>query len=160
MPDWTFIPRDTRSAPGVAEIASVEKPVVVRLSQSDRALLAGWSRRRTLAARVVLRSRILLMLGAGRGVVSVAAALRVAPATVRLWRRRFLEHGPQGLLREAPGRGRKPALNLATREALVADAQVGGVPSVRTRAGELGVSASTISRWRRRPSGQVILQHN
>ena len=150
MTNWTFVAGDTKRAAGVAEIAAVKKPVVVRLSQSDRALLARWSRRRTLAARVVLRSRILLMLGAGRGVAAVAAALRVAPATVRLWRRRFLEHGPQGLLREAPGRGRKPVLDLATREALVADTQGGGFPSVRTRAGELGVSASTISRWRRR----------
>ena len=128
MADWTFVAGDTRRAAGVAEIAAVEKPVVVRLSQSDRELLARWSRRRTLAARVVLRSRILLMLGAGRGVAAVAAALRVAPATVRLWRRRFLEHGPQGLLKEAPGRGRKPALNLAAREALVTDAQVRGLP--------------------------------
>ena len=152
MADRTFVAGDARSVAAVAEIAAVGKRpvVIVQLSRSDRELLARWSRKRTLAARVVLRSRILLMLGAGRGVAAVAAALKVAPATVRLWRHRFLEHGPQGLLKEASGRGRKPAMNPATREAVRAGAEVDGVPSVRTRARELGVSASTVSRWRRR----------
>ena len=152
MADRTFVAGDPGRAAAVAEIAAVEKRsgVIVRLSRSDRELLARWSRKRTLAARVVLRSRILLLLGAGRGVAAVAAALRVSPATVRLWRRRFLEHGPEGLLKEASGRGRKPALNPATREAVRAGAEVDGFPGVRTRARELGVSASTVSRWRRR----------
>jgi transposase len=143
---------DTRRVADVAEIPSVDKPTsnVVRLSRSDRELLGRWSRKRTLAARVVLRSRILLMLGAGRDVTAVAAALKVAPATVRLWRQRFLEHGSQGLLREATGRGRKPVLNPAAREALRAGHGEKASPSARVKAGELGVSASTISRWRRR----------
>ena len=136
----------------VAQIPLVRKSAgnVVRLSRSDRELLARWSRKRTLAARVVLRSRILLMLGAGRHVTAVAAALKVAPATVRLWRHRFLEHGSQALLTEAAGRGRKPVLNQAAREALRAGHGAKGSLSVRMKAGELGVSASTISRWRRR----------
>ena len=151
MADSAFIAGDTGRTPVVAEITSVVgRRVIVRLSQSERELLARWSRKRTLAARIVLRSRMLLLLDAGRSVAAVAAALRVAPATVRLWRRRFLEDGPQGLLKETPGRGRKPALNLAAREALRAEADIGGSPSVRSQATDLGVSASTVSRWRRR----------
>ena len=151
MADSTFLTGNAGRTSGVAEIATLaSRRVVVRLTRSDGELLARWSRKRTLAARIVLRSRIILMLGAGRSVAAVAAALRVAPATVRLWRRRFLEYGPQGLLKEAPGRGRKPALNAAMREALRARDDVMGSASVRSQAGELGVSASTVSRWRRR----------
>jgi transposase-like protein len=120
------------------------------LSRHDRELLVRWSRSRTLAARVVTRSRIVLLLGASRSVASAAAALGVAPSTVRLWRNRFLESGPQGLLKEAPGRGRKPVLDPAVRQALRAGADAGGTVSVRRQARELGVSAATVSRWRRR----------
>jgi transposase-like protein len=102
--------------------------------------------------RVVTRSRIVLLLSENRSVASVAAALGVAPSTVRLWRRRFLESGPQGLQKEAAGRGRKPVLAPAVREALRADADVGSIVSVRRHARELGVSPATVSRWRRRPS--------
>jgi transposase-like protein len=121
----------------------------ILLSRHDREVIGRWSRSRTFPARVVLRSRIVLMLDANRGVTAVASALRVAPATVRLWRARFLASGPQGLLNEATGRGRKPTLDLATRETLRTEADVAGVPSVRSRARELGVSAATVSRWRR-----------
>jgi transposase-like protein len=132
-----------------AEIAAMKERLNtgIPLSRDDREVIAGWSRSRTLPARVVLRSRIILMLGANRSATVVAAALGVAAATVRLWRGRFLEYGPGGLLKDAPGRGRKPALDLATREALRSGV---GVLSVRRRARELGVSAATVSRWRRR----------
>jgi len=151
MADSTFIADDSGRTRVVAEIASVAKRrVAVQLSRADRELLVRWSRKRTLAARIVLRSRIVLMLGTGRSVAAVAAALRVAPATVRLWRRRFIEHGPHGLLKEAPGRGRKPALNPAAREALQAGGDLKDSPSVRRQATELGVSAATVCRWRRR----------
>lgn len=122
----------------------------MKLSGADRERLLRWARSRTLPARAVLRSRIVLMLAEDQGVATVARALGVAPATVRLWRHRFLVHGPQGLLQEAPGRGRKPSLDLATREKLRAGADGEEGPGVRRRARELGVSASTVSRWRRR----------
>ena len=121
----------------------------ILLSRHDREVIGRWSRSRTCSVRVVLRSRIVLMLDEHRGVTAVASALGVAPATVRLWRTRFLASGPQGLLREASGRGRKPMLDLATRETLRTEANVAGVLSVRRRARELGVSAATVSRWRR-----------
>ena len=121
-----------------------------RISVHDRETLRRWSRSRTLAARVVLRSRIILALGEGDGVTAVADALGIAPATVRLWRRRFEEHGPAGLQQDAPGRGRKPALDLVTREALGKASGVKGALSLREHAKELGVSAATVSRWRRR----------
>ena len=121
-----------------------------RISVHDRETLRRWSRSRTLAARVVLRSRIILALGEGDGVTAVADALGIAPATVRLWRRRFEEHGPAGLQHDAPGRGRKPALDFATRQGLRKALDVVGSPTQREHTRELGVSAATVSRWRRR----------
>lgn len=121
----------------------------LRISQHDRALLARWSRSRTLAARVVLRSRIVLMLADGYGVKAVAERLGVAPATVRLWRRRFGASGPEGLLRDAAGRGRKPLLDSETRRRLREESGVGADAPLRERARALGVSVSTVSRWRR-----------
>jgi transposase len=121
------------------------------ISKDDRLLLLKWSRSRTLAARVVLRSRIVLMLAEGGRVKAIAQELRISAATVRLWRQRFRERGPAGLQQDAQGRGRKPALDASVREALRTAA--GNSLSVRARARELGVSAATVSRWRRRRSG-------
>lgn len=119
------------------------------MSSQDREALLKWSRSPTLPARVVLRSRIVLLLAEGGGVKSIASALRIAPATVRLWRRRFHDHGPSALLQDAPGRGRKPILDAATRGMLRMVSPSEPVPSVREHARQLGVSASTVSRWRR-----------
>lgn len=123
---------------------------MVHLSPDDRARLLRWSRSRTLAARVVLRSRIILMLADGEGTNAVAQRLGVARATVRMWSQRFAESGPEVLLRDASGRGRKPLLDLATRQRLRQDHASGTTLTLRDRALALGVSPSTVSRWRRR----------
>jgi transposase len=81
---------------------------------------------------------------------AVAVAMGISPATVRLWRQRFSERGPAGLLRDAPGRGRKPALDPESLETLRRRFKAGAVVTTRERGRELGVSASTVSRWRRR----------
>jgi transposase len=130
---------------------SQERIVPLVISTGDRRLLAKRARSRTLPARVVMRSRIVLMLADGAGVQSIANALHVAGGTVRLWKRRFEEQGPYGLVQDAPGRGRKPALDLEVRRTLRQGSPADG-QSLRQRARELGVSASTISRWRRRKS--------
>jgi hypothetical protein len=81
-------------------------------TDSERRLLRRWVRSPTLVARVVLRNRIIVMLTA------VGCAVGTTPATVGPWRRRFLTHGPRGLLQDAPGRGRKPALSEEARRSL------------------------------------------
>lgn len=116
----------------------------------DLTLLLKWSRSRALAARVVLRSRIVLKLADGCSVRAIAAALGIAPSTVRLWKRRYDDSGPDGLLHDAPGRGRKPVLDLAARRALRTGTGAGDPSTVRSRAKELGVSPATVSRWQRR----------
>jgi transposase len=120
-------------------------------SVRDRRRIEQWARSRTLASRVVVRSRIVLMLADGHGVKAVAHALGVSVATVRLWRKRAQVLGIDALLRDAAGRGRKPSLDKPTRDALRRQHAQGHDPmTVRARARELGVSAATVSRWRRR----------
>jgi transposase len=75
-----------------------------------------------------------------------ARRLLTTPATVRLWRIRFLQLGPDGLLSDAPGRGRKPSLDHDARQTLL----LSNPRSVRALAADLGVSAATVSRWRKR----------
>lgn len=133
-----------------AGTAKADGTRALEISARARALLVKWSRSRTLATRVVLRSRIILLLAESGSVRSVATTLGVARGTVLLWRRRFIQHGPDTLLHDASGRGRKPVLEPSVRETLRADRKQNGAPSGRTRARELGVSASTVSRWSRR----------
>ena len=55
---------------------------------------------------MVLRSRIVLSAAEGLQNKQIAGVLRVAPRMAALWRARFLEHGIEGLLQDAPRPGR------------------------------------------------------
>ena len=135
----------------VAEIAVMSSPDGDRVvGREDRNLLLSWARSRTLATRLVQRSRIVLLLAEGQRVRDVARALGVSESTVRLWRGRFHTHGPKGLLTDAPGRGRKPVLPESARDALRERDPASDWMSVRQQARALGVSPATVSRWRRR----------
>lgn len=97
-----------------------------------------------------MRSRIILALAESGSVTRSARATSTTPATVRLWRDRFIAAGPVSLLRDAPGRGRRPALPKEARDQLRANDPLFSGLSVRDLAVVLGVSAATVSRWRRR----------
>ena len=84
-------------------------PGMLVVSDDDRLALERWSRSRTAAHRVVLRSRIILLLAGGASGRNVAQELSVSRHTVDLWRTRFCAGGLEALARDKPGRGRKPA---------------------------------------------------
>lgn len=89
------------------------------------------------------------MAAEGGTVAVIAARLGVSPPTVRLWIRRFREGGLDGIMRDAAGRGRPPAIDGASLTAALAAASTAGTAgtrSVRALARELGVSASAV--WR------------
>ena len=67
------------------------------LTDNERTLLEQWSRRRTTAQALALRSRIVLAAAAGENNRTVAERLRVTEQTVGKWRRRFLERRLDGL---------------------------------------------------------------
>jgi transposase len=80
----------------------------VELSLRNRDILERWVRGRTTPQRLVLRSRIVLLLGLGFSGREVAKKLGIARHTVDLWRKRYIEGGCDALTRDRKGRGRKP----------------------------------------------------
>ena len=127
-------------------------PIV--LSEADRGRLQGWVRRRKTGQALATRARVVLACaepGSTNG--GVAAALGVSRPTVALWRRRFAERGPEGLLDEPrPGAPRKitdeqvERAITATLEAAPADATHW---STRSLARATGLSQTAVCRIRR-----------
>lgn len=123
------------------------------LTDAERAELQGWARRRTSAAGLALRSRIVLAAGDGESNSDMAARMGISRSTVKRWRNRFVEQRCDGLLDEPrPGRprvvgdGQIEALITATLETTPPDATHW---STRSMATHLGLSQSMVSRvWR------------
>jgi transposase len=77
------------------------------LTDDERAELESWTRRRTSAAGLELRARIVLTAADGGTNVEVADRLELDRSTVRKWHNRFVEFRCDGLLDEPrPGRPR------------------------------------------------------
>src|SRR6476469_3804289 len=77
------------------------------LTDDERDELEGWTRRRTSAAGLALRARIVLAAAEGGSNVEVADRLELDRSTIRKWRNRFVEKRCDGLLDEPrPGRPR------------------------------------------------------
>ena len=88
----------------------MQKADALEMTPEDRRQLEAWARSKTIPARVVERSRILLLLAEGTGIRPAADRLRVGYNTVRRWRDRFLVAGCPGIEHDAPGRGMKPVI--------------------------------------------------
>ena len=126
----------------------------IRLTVEDKATLERWSRSRSTEARLVERSRIILLAADGLENKGIAAEVGVTRATVSRWRNRFAERGIPGIEKDAPRGGRPPK----TRDRLVRkiiEMTTQQKPanathwSTRTLAEVLGTSRSMISRvWR------------
>src|SRR3954452_13739310 len=88
--------------------SSVRAPVV--LSDAERAQLQSWTRRRTSAQALALRSRIVLLACDGLMNTEIAAELGIDRNTAAKWRSRFVEQRLDGRLDEPrPGRPRTMA---------------------------------------------------
>ena len=90
----------------------VARPIF--LEEDARQYLERNARGRSIAARVVLRSRIVLWAAKGLQNLDIAARMKIAPRTVRRWRERFLDQGMAGLLKDAPRPGRTPSIPAET----------------------------------------------
>jgi len=124
---------------------------LTRKQQSDLEMLVGQGK---TPQRVALRAMIVLASAEGKAVNAIAHELSVARPTVYLWRRRFEQAGVQGLLKDAPRAGRRPALT-PQQIATVVEATLHTVPpdatqwSVRTMAKARGLSHAMVHRiWR------------
>jgi transposase len=127
----------------------IAEPIV--LGEDVRRKLEQQSRGRSTQARVVLRSRIVLLAAEGLQNKQIATALNVAPRMAALWRGRFIEHGIEGLLKDAPRPGRPESISRAS----VIEKTTRSTPatathwSTRTMAREMGISKASVSRiWR------------
>lgn len=80
--------------------------LVIQLSPEERQTLEHWQRSTTMAAGLVRRGRMILLLAAGHSHSQVARLVRVQRTVVRKWAKRFRAQRLAGLV-DAPGRGAK-----------------------------------------------------
>jgi transposase len=126
-------------------------PVV--LSAAERGQLESWTRRRTSAQALALRSRIVLLAAEGRNNTEIARELGVHRNVAGKWRSRFLEHRLDGLSDEPrPGRPRMitdeqvEEVVIKTLETTPKDATHW---STRSMAREVGLTQSAVLRiWK------------
>jgi transposase len=131
--------------------SSVLAPVV--LSAAERGRLESWTRRRTSAQALALRSRIVLLAAEGRNNTEIARELGVHRNVAGKWRSRFLEHRLDGLTDEPrPGRPRMitdeqvEEVVIKTLETTPTDATHW---STRSMAREVGLTQSAVLRiWK------------
>ena len=131
--------------------SSVLSPL--ELTDAERDQLESWTRRRTSAQALAMRSRVVLLAAAGLNNTEIAGELGIHRNVAGKWRARFIEHRLDGLTDEPrPGRPRT-----------ISDAQVEEVIvrtlettpkdathwSTRSMAREVGLTQSAVLRiWR------------
>lgn len=79
------------------------RAVSITVSDAQRATLQNWLRRRSSAQGLAMRAQIILACAEpGISNLAVARQMHISNLTVGKWRRRFAEHGLQGLVDEKP----------------------------------------------------------
>ncbi len=125
------------------------------VSDADRQTLERRARGRSTPARLVLRSKIILLAAEGkRNNTEIATQLGVNRLLVGKWRNRFAAQGLAGIEKDAPRGGRKPKARDAIAGKII-EYTTQRKPknathwSTRTLAKELGTSRAMVNRvWR------------
>lgn len=126
-------------------------PAALAVEPEQLQLLQSWINARTTPQNVAFRARLIVMASQGLANRQIARAMNTSRPTVLLWRNRFAEGGPQALLEDAPGRGRKTTITADKVQSII-DATLQSKPvaathwTVRTMAKEQGVSPATVQR--------------
>ena len=94
--------------------------LAIQLNAAERTQLEQWESSFGTPQQVALRCRIVLAAVAGQDNVSIAQELGVSRPTVQLWRKRVRAQGIGAVWKIAPGRGRKPQIDQATRDGILA----------------------------------------
>jgi transposase len=123
----------------------------IAIDEATRKELERLSRKRSMEARVVLRSRIVLLAVDGMQNKQIAEQLGVSTRMVGLWRGRFIEYGVEGLLKDAPRPGRTPRITAEMVDAVVAKTTQSTPAnathwSTRTMARVTGISEASVRR--------------
>jgi transposase len=125
----------------------------VDLTVDERARLESWTRRRTSAQALALRSRIVLLAADGLGNTEIARELGIHRNVAGKWRSRFLAHRLDGLTDE-PRPGRPRTIGDEQVEAVIVktlETTPKGAThwSTRSMARELGLTQSAVQRiWK------------
>ena len=126
----------------------------VDLSLEDRAALEQQARGRSLPARLVERSRIVLRAADGLQDREIAAELGITSEKAARWRKRFLAGGTEALAKDAPRPGRGRTIKdrkVASIIKLTTSSKPANAThwSTRSMAEKAGVSEATVRRiWR------------
>jgi transposase len=117
----------------------------------DRRLLETWTRAHNAPQSVAMRCHVVLLAADGLANNAIATTLGISRPTVLLWRERFAAGGPQALVNEAPGRGRRRSITAAKVQRIVTATTQTTPPdathwSCRTLARAQGVSPATVQR--------------
>jgi len=123
----------------------------VTLTPEQRQNLEAIARARSLPARLVERSRIVLMATAGKKDREISAALAITPKKAARWRARFLKKGLPGLAKDAPRAGRPQSITADQVSAIVRkttqEKPANGTHwSTRLMAAAAGVSEASVRR--------------
>ena len=120
------------------------------LTPEQREELSRWAQSRTLPAGDVFRARLILALADGLSYVQIKKTLRTTAPTISRWKRRFEQHGLDGL--EPQHKGSKPRTATPGVQARVCR-KVQQKPgdgsthwSVRKLSSEMGISKSSVQR--------------
>src|SRR5947207_1146099 len=95
------------------------RSVEITLQPAERMQLEKWESSYGTPQQVALRCRIVFGALAGQDNVLIAERLGVSRPTVQLWRKRVHERGIGEVWEIAPGRGRKPQYDQATRDEII-----------------------------------------
>ena len=132
----------------------MRRAVEISLTGADRKTLERWARGRSVAVRLAMRAKIVLMAGDGALNKQIAEALGVQQRTVGLWRTRFAAGGLAGIEKDAPRGGRKPTRQRNQIRRII-EATLHETPahathwSTRSLGEHLGVSSSMVQRvWK------------
>jgi transposase len=125
-------------------------PQVV-LTIDQKAKLETYARGRRMPARLVLRSKIVLLAAEGEQDIEIARLLSIVPRTAARWRSRFLRDGIAGLEHDAPRPGRTPSISpRLVRMVITKTTQEKPLRathwSTRTMAAEVGISEASVRR--------------
>ena len=122
----------------------------IALSEEDRQQLAALARSRSLPHGLVRRAQLVLMAAEGLSNAEVAQRLHLSQQSVCLWRKRYLQHGIQGLHEELkPGRPRSVSDEMVTelvRKTLQNAPKEGTHWTIRSIARETQLSRPTVHR--------------
>src|SRR3954453_10237456 len=126
----------------------------VALTEELKQTCDDGSRRRSAPARQVERACVILLAGAGKQDMEIAAEIGISNQKAARWRKRFLKKGLAGLAKDAPRPGRTPSIPQTTVDRVIKLTTLEKPRnathwSTRTMAAAVAISEASVRRiWR------------